>query len=134
MVSRSANSPTPITIKEQRHAAQNLNNGAEETITQSTPSDSRMVFEQLVESSSNSRETDSSMGRPSKLNQRGRLMKLFADSIISVAPVATRKSRNRFFRGYDRWTNRLFKLGLISLSQRQELRKQIAGAYIASLI
>lgn len=61
-------------------------------------------------------------------------MKSFADSIISIAPVATRKSRNRFFREYDRWTNRLFKLGLISLSQRQELRKQIAGAYIASLM
>lgn len=61
-------------------------------------------------------------------------MRKFAEAIIAVAPVTTRKSRNRFFRDCDRWSNRLFKLDLISLHQRQELRRQIAEAYLASLM
>ena len=61
-------------------------------------------------------------------------MRKFAEAIIAVAPVATRKSRNRFFRNCDRWSNRLFKLGLINLIQRQELRRDIAEAYLATLM
>lgn len=60
-------------------------------------------------------------------------MRKFSEAIIALAPVASRKSRNRFFRDYDRWSNRIFKLGLINLRQRQELRQHIAGAYLASL-
>lgn len=60
-------------------------------------------------------------------------MREFAEAIVAIAPIATRKSRNRFFRDCDRWSNRIFKLGFISLHQRQELRCQIAGAYTASL-
>lgn len=61
-------------------------------------------------------------------------MKTFAEAVIAIAPVASRKSRNRFFRGYDRWTNRLFMRGFINLHERQDLRKQIAEAYLASLM
>ena len=61
-------------------------------------------------------------------------MREFAEAIVAIAPVATRKSRNRFFRDCDRWSNRLFKLDLISLHQRQELRQQVAEAYLATLM
>lgn len=61
-------------------------------------------------------------------------MRNFAAAIITMAEVSSRKSRNRFFRDYDKWTNRLFRVDLISLQQRQELRKQIAEAYLATLI
>lgn len=33
-------------------------------------------------------------------------MKNFAEAVIAIAPMGSRKSRNRFFRDYDRWTNR----------------------------
>jgi hypothetical protein len=65
---------------------------------------------------------------------RKRLMREFADAIIAVAPVATRKSKNRFFRDCDRWTNRLLNLDLIDLTQRQDLRRHIAEAYLAKLM
>jgi hypothetical protein len=61
-------------------------------------------------------------------------MKNFAEAVIAIVPVASRKSRNRFFRDYDRWTNRLLIRRLINLHERQELRKQIAEAYLASLM
>jgi len=61
-------------------------------------------------------------------------MRAFAEAVITIAPMASRKSRNRFFRSYDRWTTRLLVRGLINLHERQELRKQIAGAYLASLM
>ncbi|WP_416363407.1 hypothetical protein [Pseudomonas sp. NFX183] len=61
-------------------------------------------------------------------------MKNFAEAVIAIVPVASRKSRNRFFRDYDRWTNRLLMRRLINLHERQELRKQIAEAYLASLM
>ncbi|MBB6287691.1 MULTISPECIES: hypothetical protein [unclassified Pseudomonas] len=61
-------------------------------------------------------------------------MKYFADAVIAIAPLITRKSRNRFFRKYDRWTDRLLRLGFIDLKTRQDMRQQIAGAYLASLM
>ncbi|AUO23194.1 hypothetical protein [Pseudomonas sp. NC02] len=61
-------------------------------------------------------------------------MRAFAEAIIAIAPVASRKSRNRFFRECDRWTNRLYKRGMISLQQRQELRRQIAAACLVALM
>jgi len=61
-------------------------------------------------------------------------MKQFTEAMIAIAPVATRKSRNRFFRECDRWTNRLLRLDLINLTQRQDLRRQIAEAYLATLM
>ncbi|MBJ2271203.1 hypothetical protein JFT60_27890 [Pseudomonas sp. MF6772] len=61
-------------------------------------------------------------------------MKHFAETVIAIAPVKTRKSRNRFFRKYDRWTDRLLRLGLIDLEERQDLRQHIAGAYLATLM
>lgn len=61
-------------------------------------------------------------------------MKNFAEAVIAIAPVASRKSRNRFFRDYDRWTNRLLMQRLINLHERQDLRKEIAEAYLASLM
>lgn len=61
-------------------------------------------------------------------------MNNFADAVIACAPVASRKSRNRFFRNVDRWSNRLFLKGLINLQQRQELRLLMACAYIATLM
>lgn len=61
-------------------------------------------------------------------------MKNFAEAVIAIAPVASRKSRNRFFRDYDRWTNCLLMRRLINLHERQDLRKQIAEAYLASLM
>ena len=62
------------------------------------------------------------------------LMKNFAEAVIAIAPMGSRKSRNRFFRDYDRWTNRLLMRRLINLHERQDLRKQIAEAYLASLM
>jgi hypothetical protein len=59
-------------------------------------------------------------------------MRYFAEVLIAVAPTRTRKSRNRFFREYDRWSDRLLRLGLIDLEERQNLRRQIAGAYFAT--
>ncbi|AOE80044.1 hypothetical protein A7318_16010 [Pseudomonas lurida] len=61
-------------------------------------------------------------------------MKHFAKAVIAIAPMGSRKSRNRFFRDYDRWTNRLLMRRLINLHERQDLRKQIAEAYLASLM
>ncbi|WP_421526345.1 hypothetical protein [Pseudomonas yamanorum] len=61
-------------------------------------------------------------------------MRNFAEAVIAIAPVASRKSRNRFFRDYDRWTNRLLMRRLINIHERQDLRKQIAEAYLASLM
>lgn len=61
-------------------------------------------------------------------------MRNFAEAVIAIAPVASRKSRNRFFRDYDRWTNRLLIRRLINIHERQDLRKQIAEAYLASLM
>ena len=61
-------------------------------------------------------------------------MRNFAEAVIAIAHVSTRKSRNRFFRDYDRWTNRQFRRGRINLHERQELRKQIVEAYLASLM
>lgn len=61
-------------------------------------------------------------------------MKNFAEAVIALAVVSSRKSRNRFFRDYDRWTNRLFRCRWINLHERQDLRKQIAEAYLASLM
>lgn len=61
-------------------------------------------------------------------------MKHFAETVIAIAPVKTCKSRNRFFRKYDRWTDRLLRLGLIDLEERQDLRRHIAGAYLATLM
>jgi len=61
-------------------------------------------------------------------------MKHFAEEVMAIAPVQTRKSRNRFFREYDRWTNRLLRLGFIDLDERQDLRLHIAGAYLATLM
>ncbi|PRA34191.1 hypothetical protein CQZ99_21260 [Pseudomonas poae] len=61
-------------------------------------------------------------------------MKYFADAVIAIASVQTRKSRNRFFREYDRWTDRLLRLGLIDLETQQDMRQQIAGAYLATLM
>ncbi|WP_104902955.1 hypothetical protein [Pseudomonas sp. LH1G9] len=61
-------------------------------------------------------------------------MKHFAEAVIAIASVQTRKSRNRFFREYDRWTDRLLRLGLIDLEERQDLRRHIAGAYLATLM
>lgn len=37
-------------------------------------------------------------------------MRNFAAAIITRAEVTSRKSRNRFFRDYDKWTNRLFRV------------------------
>lgn len=61
-------------------------------------------------------------------------MRDFAQAIISIAPVINRKARNRFLRECDRWTNRLYRRGLISLQQRQELRCQIAAACLVALM
>lgn len=61
-------------------------------------------------------------------------MRNFAEAVIAIAHVSTRKSRNRFFRRYDRWTNRQLRRGRITLHERQELRKQIVEAYLASLM
>lgn len=61
-------------------------------------------------------------------------MKYFADAVIAIAPVQTRKCRNRFFREYDRWTDRLLRLGFIDLKTRQDMRQHIAGAYLATLM
>ncbi|CAM3173485.1 hypothetical protein [Pseudomonas fluorescens] len=61
-------------------------------------------------------------------------MKKFAEAVIAIAPVSNRKSRNRFFRDYDRWTNHLLMRRLINLHERQDLRKEIAEAYLASLM
>lgn len=61
-------------------------------------------------------------------------MNKFADAVIAIAPMDGRKSRNRFFRNVDRWSNRLFLKGLITLQQRQEQRKRIADAYVAPLM
>lgn len=65
-------------------------------------------------------------------------MKHFAEAVIAIASVQTRKSRNRFFREYDRWTDRwtdrLLRLAIIDLEERQDLRRHIAGAYLATLM
>jgi hypothetical protein len=61
-------------------------------------------------------------------------MRHFAEAVIAIAPVSSRKSRNRFFDDFDRWSNRIFRKGLINIYQRQELRLQIAGAYLATLM
>lgn len=61
-------------------------------------------------------------------------MRAFAQAIVAIAPVTTRKSRNRFLRECDRWTNRLYRRALISLQQRQELRWQIAAACLVALM
>lgn len=61
-------------------------------------------------------------------------MRALAQAIITIAPVTTRKSRNRFLRECDRWTNRLYRRDLINLQQRQELRRQIAAAYLVAMM
>ena len=61
-------------------------------------------------------------------------MRAFAQAIVAIAPVTTRKSRNRFLRECDRWTNRLYRRDLISLQQRQDLRWKIAAACLVSLM
>lgn len=61
-------------------------------------------------------------------------MRAFAQAIIATASVTNRKSRNRFLRECDRWTNRLYRRDLISLQQRQELRRQIAAACLVRLM
>jgi len=61
-------------------------------------------------------------------------MRHFSEAVIAIAPVSNRKSRNRFFRHFDKWSNRIFEKGLITLHQRQELRLQIASAYMATLM
>jgi len=61
-------------------------------------------------------------------------MRAFAQAIIAIAPVTNRKSRNRFLRECDRWTNRLYRCDLVSLQQRQELRRQIAAACLVALM
>ncbi|MEX5496663.1 hypothetical protein ABFV51_26005 [Pseudomonas asgharzadehiana] len=61
-------------------------------------------------------------------------MRNFAEAVIAIAHVSSRKSRNRFFRDYDRWTNRQLRCRRINLKERQDLRKQIVEAYLASLM
>lgn len=61
-------------------------------------------------------------------------MRAFAQAIIAIAPVANRKSRNRFLRQCDRWTDRLYKRDLISFQQRSELRRHIAAACLVVLM
>lgn len=61
-------------------------------------------------------------------------MRAFAEAIIATASVTNRKSRNRFLRECDRWTNRLYKRDFISLQERQELRMHIAAACLAALM
>ncbi|AMS22157.1 hypothetical protein AYK59_19215 [Pseudomonas synxantha] len=61
-------------------------------------------------------------------------MRAFAQAIITIAPVTNRKSRNRFLRECDRWSNRLYRRDLISLQQRQDLRRQIAAACLVALM
>ncbi len=61
-------------------------------------------------------------------------MRALAQAIITIAPVTTRKSRNRFLRECDRWSNRLYRRDLINLQQRQELRRQIAAACLVAMM
>ncbi|QXI03690.1 hypothetical protein HU718_016775 [Pseudomonas tensinigenes] len=61
-------------------------------------------------------------------------MNSFKEALLVIPTLKSRKSRNRFFRDFDRWSNRIFTKGLINLHQRQELRLHIAGAYIATLM
>ncbi|KEZ28229.1 hypothetical protein D5S10_11430 [Pseudomonas savastanoi] len=58
-------------------------------------------------------------------------MKSLAQAVIETAAIGTRSSRNHFFKEVDIWTARLCRRGLIDIRTRQEMRKQIAGAYTA---
>ena len=59
-------------------------------------------------------------------------MRKFAESIVAVAPVTSRKARNRFLRECDQWTERLRMKGFINTQERQALRCRIAEACIAA--
>ncbi len=61
-------------------------------------------------------------------------MRQFAESMVALAPVKSRKARNQFLRGCDLWTERLRKKGFINVEERQVLRRRIADACIAALM
>ncbi|PVZ19971.1 hypothetical protein SAMN05660463_00842 [Pseudomonas sp. URIL14HWK12:I9] len=56
------------------------------------------------------------------------MLHTFARAIVDTAPIHSRKSLNRFLRRVDRWSNRLYRKGLIDLAARQDIRRHIAGA------
>lgn len=60
-------------------------------------------------------------------------MRQFAELMLALVPITSRKARNRFLRGCDQWAGRLWKKGLISIQERQALRSRIADACIACL-
>lgn len=61
-------------------------------------------------------------------------MRQFAESMVALAPITSRKARNRFLKGCDRWTERLRKKGFFDIQERQALRNRIADACIAALM